>query len=120
MIVTVATVRMMEVTVYEIVRVSGMRHALMSTRRPVHVSCLVTAAVVIGRTLRAVHVRDLNRVFVDVIAVNVVQMAIVKKILVAIVRHRRVTASGSVRVRMPLVFLTLSHDATPFRFSREE
>jgi hypothetical protein len=58
-------------------------------------------------------------VLVHVIAVNVVKMAVVKKIHVAVVLHCGVTAPGSVRVRVPLVLLTLSHDVVPFVFRAE-
>jgi hypothetical protein len=52
---------------------------------------------------------------VDVIAMKVMQMAIVQIVRMTVVSDRRVTAGRSVRVRVAVVLLTLlSHAVNPF------
>jgi hypothetical protein len=46
-------------------------------------------------------------VLIHVIAVDVVKMAIMQVVRVAVVLHRRVTARSAVRVRMAIVLLAV-------------
>jgi hypothetical protein len=114
-IVAVTAVRVMEVAAHEVVGVPGVRHTLVAACRPVHVPLLMTPAGVIGRAVRAVHVRRTERMLVDVIAVHVVQMAVVKIVRMTLMRDRHVPARRSVLVRMVVVLLAfLCHGPTPF------
>jgi hypothetical protein len=113
-IVTVITMHVMQVIAHEIVGVSRVRHALVAARRAVRMSCAMAGAAVIRRAFRSVHVRRVDRVLVRVIAINMMEMAIVKIISVAVVPDGRVTACGSVGMRVPFMRMTfVSHDPPP-------
>lgn len=106
-IVAVTAVRMVQVAAHEIVSVASVRHTLVAAVGPVHVVLLVGAACVVWCTVRPVCARGIERVFVHMVAVNVMQVAIVQIVRVPVVLHRHVAASRSVRVRVSVVLLAL-------------
>jgi hypothetical protein len=113
-IITVITVNVMEMIVHQIIGVTGVRHTLMAAGRSMDVSCGMAGAAVIRRALRSIDTGGLDRMLVRVLAINVVEMAIVKIIRVAVVSDSRVTACGSVRMHMPFMLLPfVSHDPAP-------
>jgi len=113
-VVAVTSVWMMQVAAHEIVRVPGVRHTRMAACWAMDVSFLMAAARVIRRAVRSVRARGVERVFVHVVAMDVVQMPVVEIVRVAVVLHRHVAAGGSVRVRVSVVLLALlSHYRAP-------
>jgi hypothetical protein len=113
-VVAVAVVRMMEMVVDEIIRVSVMRHAIVAAVGSMHVGLVVSAAGVTGRARGLVAGARLDRMLIDVVAVQVVQMAVVQVIGVTVVSHRRVAAIGSVCMSMTLVLVaTGRHGQSP-------
>jgi len=95
------TMRMVQSAVYEIVDMITMRHRFMSAVRTVCVGAVNLRSAFHG-IRRVVH----NDMFVDVIVVHVVEMAIVKKIHVALMANRRVPAIRAMLMRViGVVFL---------------
>lgn len=113
MVIAVVAVGVVQVALHQVIHVVAMRDCFVPAARAVLMARLVRAAVVVrsasGRVSRA-HRQD---VFVDVIAVGVMQVPIVQVILVVIVQDCRVTAAGTVLVGMLTVLLTLAHGFLP-------
>ncbi len=103
MVVTVAAVRMMEVAVHQVVHVVAVRNLRMAAFRAVNMRVRVRAAVVLRRAGSGVARRDTQDVLIDVIAMNVVQVAIVEIIRVAVVSDGDMAAPRL--VLMPVSFM---------------
>jgi hypothetical protein len=118
-IVAVIAVRMMQVAVHQVVHVIAMRDGLVPATRSVLVALVVTAAVMARSASRGVGAADRQRMFLDRVAVLVVQMAVVQAIDVPFVDDPRVPAVGAVRVRVP--FMVFRHrQSSPSRVGRAE
>jgi hypothetical protein len=79
--------------------VLAVRHSLVAAVRAMHVlTAIVLAVAVVGEL-----VIDRQRVLVNVVAVGLVQVAVVNEVDVAIVDDRRVAAAGAVDVVVILV-----------------
>ena len=76
-VVTMAVVRMMQVAVHQVVHVISVLDLLVTTTRTVHMAFFVTTARMVGRAIVGIAGRHLQRTFVDVIAMNVMQMTVV-------------------------------------------
>jgi hypothetical protein len=93
-IITVTLVRVVEASVDEVIGVLAVRHSLVAAVRAMHVlAAIVLAVAVVGEL-----VIDRQRVLINVIAVRLVQVAVVDEVDVAIVDDRRVAAAGAVDV----------------------
>lgn len=92
--------RMMEVIVDQIVDVIAVRHGFVSATRTVHVSRRVSTALVIGRAAIRVGCGDLQTVFVHVIAMRVMEMAVVEIVNVVSVPDSRMAAGRAMLVIM--------------------
>jgi len=93
-IITVILVRVVEASVDEVVGVLAVRHGLVAAVRAVEVlTAIVLAVAVVGEL-----VIDRQRVLINVIAVRLVQVAVVDEVDVTIVDDRRVAAAGAVDV----------------------
>jgi hypothetical protein len=103
MVVAVAVVRVVEVTLDQIIGVIAVRHAGMSARGAVDVVGRVAGAAVVRRALRRVGRVDGDRVLIDVIAVDVMQVPIVEVVDVAGVLDREMAAAGAVNMVVALV-----------------
>lgn len=95
-------VRMVKVTLDEIVDVVAMRDRLVTAARPMDVTFAMTSALMVRRTLLRVRIRHGNSVIVVVIAVRVVQVAVMKKVDMALVLNRHVAAILPMNVNMPM------------------
>jgi hypothetical protein len=104
--------RMVQMAVNEIINVISMRHALVPAVGTVDVAALVSSARMIGRAFRTVPGVALDHVLVNVIAVHVMQMAVVQIIGMAVVLESDVTAPCPVLVRMLFVCF-VGHVALP-------
>jgi hypothetical protein len=108
-IVAVVGVREVQPSLHEIVDVVAVGHSLVAAAGTVHVVRRMP-----GRRARvAVGVLgvDLDRVLVDVVAVRVMEVAVVQIVDVVGVPHRRVAAAGTVLMRVLLVD-GMAHAAT--------
>jgi hypothetical protein len=118
-VVAVVAVRVMQMSVDEIVDVVTMRDGLMAAARTMDVVGLVRVAAVVRRALLGVLVGDLEAVLLDLAALLVVEVAIVQEIDVVVVLDRGMTAARAMVVRVVVVFvsherlLVLESQSTP-------
>jgi hypothetical protein len=82
----------------------SMRHGFVPTPRPMHMALIVRAAAVLGCAPVGIGLRDFDLMFIDVIAVHMVQMAVMQVINVAGVADGLVTTIGSMNVCVVAVF----------------
>ena len=102
MIIAVILVRVMESPVDEVIGVLAVRHGLVAAVSAVDVLTAVVLAVADVRELFV----NRQRVLIDVIAVRLVEMAIVDEVDVPVVDDRRVAAAGAVDV--VVIFVRMS------------
>jgi len=81
-----------------------MRHGFMSAAGPVNMVGLVGAALVVRRASVPVRLVCCQFVFVHVVSVEMVQMAIVKIVGMALVLHGLMTAVRAVDMSVPFMF----------------
>jgi len=96
--------RMVQVPFYQIVGVVPVQHRLVPAIRSMNMVGLMCPTLVFRRAAISVGWSDSQFVFVDVISVNVMQMAFVKIIGVAVVYNCHVAAIRAVDVRMCFLF----------------
>ena len=97
-VVAVVAVRVMEVPVDQVVDVVAVRHGLVPAAGAVGVGGVVSFAGVTRRTVRRVGLVDLEAVLVDVVAVGMMQVAVVQVVDVPFVIDADVAALGAVGV----------------------
>jgi hypothetical protein len=110
MIIAVPVVRVVQVPIDQVVDVVAVGDGFVAAVGAVDVAGVVGTALMIRRAgigVRRCHVQD---VFVDMIAVRMMQMPIVQIIGVSVVLDRRVATSGAMRVIVVLVFVAGIHD----------
>lgn len=95
MIIAMITVRMMEVSVDKIIDVIAVGYRLMSAPRAVHMPRLVTAAAVIRRASIGIFRAHLDDMLIHVIAVRMMEMAIMQIVDVVGVTNGRVATAGA-------------------------
>ena len=93
MIITMIAVRMVQVTVNKIINVIPMRHRLMSALRAMHMPRRVTAAA--GRALIGIFRTHLDGMFIHMLAVWMMEMAIMQIVDVITVANGRVATAGA-------------------------
>jgi len=98
MIVAMVAVRVMKMPFDQVVHVIAMGHSFMPASRSVHMALVVRAAAVLGCAPVGIGLRYINLVFIDVIAVHMVQMPVMQVINVASVADGRMAAIGSMSV----------------------
>ena len=102
-----ALMHMVQMTGHEVVRMIAVGNSFMSAARAVLVGCFVTAAGVSGTAFRRIVGSHFQLVLVDMIAMHIVHVAIVKETLMPIVHESRVAALSSMLMRVSLVnFMT--------------
>jgi hypothetical protein len=97
-IVAMVSVRVMKMPLDQVVHVIPMGDSFMTAPRSMHMGLVVRAAAVLGCAPVRIGIRYFNPMFIDVIAVHMVQMPVMQVIYVASVADGRVTAIGSVNV----------------------
>ena len=97
----------------EVVDVVTVRNRFVAATRPVHVAGLMGATGVIGRAPRGVVTSLIERVFVHVVAMYVVQVPVVQVVDVAVVVHCGVTTPASVIVIVPVVLFAAHKRLSP-------
>jgi hypothetical protein len=113
-------VRVVQMFTDEIVGVIAVGHRLVSTAGPMRVSLRMTGARVRRRAGGRVAHSASNTTLVHVIAVLVMQVAVVKVVGVALVLDRPVPAAGAVRVCMPRVRRVLHQTVLLFLASSQQ
>ena len=105
-------VRVMQVPTDEVIHMVTVRNSLVAAVGTMCVFAAVTFAIVLGGAVLRIHPADCNDMLVDVLAMDMVQMAIMEIIRMAVVHDRLMPAFRTVRVIMRGVFLTL-HEVPP-------
>ena len=116
MIVAVSAMRVVEVALHQIVDVIRMWHRFVAAAGTVGVAGGMSRAIVIRRALHRIRVRCFDRVLVDMVAMHVVQMAVVQVIDMIAMPYGDVTAAGTMFVRVFAVVLQIAliHREAPF------
>jgi len=97
-VVAVVAVRVVQMTINEVVRVVAMRYGFVSAAGAVYMSRFVAVAVMIWGADVRVGGADGDGVFIDVVAVRMVQVSVVQVINVAFVLDGGVAAACAVLV----------------------
>lgn len=105
--------RMMQVAIDQIIDMVAVRHLRMAAVCSVNVVLVVPFALMVRRAGVRIFGTDFDHMFIDVIAMNKMQMAIVQIIDVAVVSDGRVAAAGTVLMRVIGVGLTGAHLIAP-------
>jgi hypothetical protein len=100
MVVAVVAMRMVQMSVDQVVDVIAVWHRLVSAAWTVHMMRVVPAAPVLGRAPIGIGRRHLYRVLIDVIAVHMMQMAVVEVVHMVAMANGRMPAPGTVLVRV--------------------
>jgi hypothetical protein len=93
-------VRMMQVAVDQVVDMVAMRYRFVAAAGAVHVVGRMAAADVARGTDRRIRRIDGDHMLIDMVAVEVMQVAIVQVVDVAFVLDRRVATAGTMDVRV--------------------
>ena len=97
----------------QVVKVITVGNAFMCTVEAVHMSLVMSATLVTGRTLIGVCRIHFERMFVNMIEVHVMQVAIMQIVGVAGMSDSHVSAGGPVLMAVPLMLLAVSHRDSP-------
>ena len=108
--------RVVQLSIDQIIDMVAVRHGLMSTTR----AMLVSGASRFRSAPRRVGLVDLNDMFVNVIAVHVMQMTVVKIVNMSTVANRGMSTLWAVLMGMvSVMFLCAScHDSSPLLVTR--
>ena len=106
---------MMKVPFDQVVHMIPMRYSFVAAPRSMHMARIVGAAAMLGCASVGVGRRHFNRVFIDVVAMHMVQMSIMQVIDMPTVADGRMAAIGSVDVWVVAVFRidASCHDQPP-------
>lgn len=107
----------MQMPIHQIVGMIAVGYGLVAAVGPMTMPLIVNAASVRGRTLRHVASTYPNRMLVNVVAVHVVQVPVVKIVGMSFVLDRGMPALGTVDVGVILVNLMSVHVDGPLRDS---
>ncbi len=100
MIVAVIPVWMMQATIDQVVDVIAMRNRLVTAPGPMHMAGLKTGTAMLRRAAVRIAVGYLDHMLVDMIAVRMVQVTVMKVVDVVAVPNGDMTAPGAVLVVM--------------------
>lgn len=112
-VVAVIAVRMVQMTVDQVIDVVAVRHRFMPAARPMHMTGAMAGTVVLRRAAVRVGGADGDHVLVDMVAMHVMQVAVMQEIDVAFVAHRGVTALRAVLVVVMGVLGATGHRRSP-------
>lgn len=102
-VVAVIAVRMVQVSVYQVVGVIAVRNSRVAAIRPVLMGFLVTATAMVWRASGRVCRVDGQGMFLDLAAILVMQMAVMQVIDVSLVQDAGMPAIRAVPVRVAFV-----------------
>jgi hypothetical protein len=112
-VVAVIAVRMVEMSVYEVVNVVAMRHRFVSASRAVNMIRIVSLASVCGCAASRIGVADLQRVLFDLaVRADVMQVTVVQVVHVVAVLNSGVLAVRAVFV--VVIGVQISHVKVPY------
>lgn len=114
MVITMRAMGEVQMTVDQIVDMVSVRHGLVATVRAVAMAGLMSVAAMGGRASSRVLRGDTEPMFIDMVAVRMVQMAIMQVVDVAVMGDGRMPAVGSVLMGMMLMGRVVVHQRAPF------
>jgi hypothetical protein len=109
MIVAMVPVRMMQMAVDQVVDMITMWYRLVAAGRSMPMTFLVATAIVVGRAPLGIGAGYLDHVLVIVVAMRMVQVAVMEIVDVVAMLDRGVAAAWSVAVRVILMDRVLGH-----------
>jgi hypothetical protein len=117
-IVAVIAVRMVQMAIHQVIDMIAMRHGFVPAVSTVSVLLLMSRAAVVRRAFLRIRRGNLDLMVVHMIALSVMQVAIVKIIGVAVVFHGRVSAVWAMYVAVGpgVLFVSLTHGFSPFEY----
>ena len=116
-IITMIVVRVMEVSIDQVVDVLTMGHCFMTTARPVYMPLRMTCALVFRRASLRIGPCYVNYMFIDVVPVRVVQVSIVQIVDMPIMHDTYMAALRAMRMGMIFVLWqgTIGHLRSPLK-----
>lgn len=99
-VIAMVAVRMVQVSIHQIIDMVAMRYCVMTATGTVHMRGVVCTAFMIRCATVRIGARYLDHVLIDVIAMGVVQVPVVQIVDVAVMADGRMTATRTVGVRM--------------------
>jgi hypothetical protein len=116
MVVAVRAVRMVEMAVHQIVDMVAVGHRLMAAARSVPVLTVMAAAIMIGRAPFGVPPADIDRVFVDMPLMGMMEVSVVQVVDMIAVLDGDMPAIRRVGMGMILMdpMVVVGHDCSPF------
>jgi hypothetical protein len=116
MVVAVRAVGMVEMPVHQVVDMVAVRHRVMAAAWSVPVLTVMAAAFMIGRAPVGVAPSDLDRVFVDMTLMGMMEVPVVQVVDVIAMPDGDMPAIGPVGMGMILVdpVVVVGHDCSPF------
>ncbi|WP_242467768.1 hypothetical protein [Thiocapsa imhoffii] len=113
MIIAVIPVRVMEMAFDQIVDMIPVRYRLVPAAGSMHVTGVMTSAVMRRRALIGIGRSHRNDVLVDMVSMRMMEMPVVQVIDVAVVLDRRVPATGAMFMIVIGVFLAAHRSRPP-------
>lgn len=105
--------RAVQVTCHQIVHVSVVWHRFVSATRPVLMTRVVAATIVIRRAAVRIGGTHVQRMFINVVLVREMQVPVVEVIDVLAMDDGGMTAVGAVNMGMAFVSLMIDHKVSP-------
>lgn len=109
MVIAVVAMRVVQVTVDEIVDVIAVRHRRMPASGAMHVVLAVCLAIMPRGAVGRIPIADVQRMLIHMVAVRMVQVPVVQIIDVTGVLDGSMSTSGAVLVGVTFVYLALAH-----------
>lgn len=114
MIITVPSVRMMQMTVHQVIHMIPVGHRFVPAIRPMHMPRFVAPTRVLRRADVRIRHTHFHHVLVHMVTMHRMQVAVVQIIHVVAVLHGRVAAAFSVDVGMIRMNEMFGHRTLPF------
>jgi hypothetical protein len=114
MIITMRAMSEMQVARDEVIDMVTVRHGLMTAIGAVSMPGLMPIAAMVRCAVSGVGSRDVEPMFIDMIAMDVVQVPVVQIILMIPVANGLMAAVGAMLVTVPIMYGVIAHDRTPF------
>jgi len=119
MIIAMVAMRMVKVAIHQVVHMISMRDLGMAAVISMHMVGLVTSAIVTGRAGVGIAAGYFYYTFIHMIAVDVVQFAVVQVIDVSIVFDSQMTTARTMLMFVPFDFVADRHNRVSFCKARQ-
>lgn len=99
----------------QIIHMIAVGNSLMATGGAMAVARLVTATTMGRRAGGRILLRDVQTMFIDMVAMEVMQVAVMQIIRVAVMKNGRMAATGPMLMAMLIVNRVIAHGGSSFR-----